>query len=126
MPNCASPESTVQLYIDGVRTGNREALETAFHADARMFGALAGQRVDVAVSELVAMVAAQPADVDGTFKATIRSIETHGDVAVAVVDEENFWGAVGFTDIFTLSLLEGSWQIVSKTFHHTGGLPPGA
>lgn len=123
-PN-STPEDAVHLYINGVKDGDQAALEGAFHDDARVFGALAGSRVDVPATEMIAMVAAQPADVDGSFKATVRSLETHGDVAVAVVDEENFWGAVGFTDVLSLALIEGSWRIVSKAFTHTGGMPPG-
>ncbi len=91
-----------------------------------MFGALGGQRVDIPIAEMIAMVSAQPANVDGTFKATVRSIEEHGDVASATVDEENFWGSVSFTDVFSLACFDGNWQIVGKIFTHTGGAPPGA
>ena len=91
-----------------------------------MFGALGGQRVDIPIAEMIAMVSAQPANVDGSFKATVGAIEVHGDVASATVSEENFWGTVSFTDVFSLSCIDGSWQIVSKGFTHTGGTPPGA
>jgi len=126
MSTISTPEAALQLYIDGVAGGDAAALESAFHSDARMFGALGGQRVDVPISEMIAMVAAQPADVGGSFKATVRSVEVHGDVAAATVDEENFWGTVSFTDLFSLARIDGSWQIVSKAFTHTGGTPPGA
>lgn len=124
MTHSPSPAEAVQLYIDGVRGGDVAALETAFHSDARMFGALAGQRIDVPIADLIGMAAAQPGDVDGTFKATVRSLEEHGDIAVAVVDEENFWGSVNFTDVLTLARFEEGWKIVGKAFTHTGGLPP--
>jgi hypothetical protein len=55
-----------------------------------------------------------------------RSIEEHGDVASATVDEENFGGSVSFTDVFSLARIDGNWQIVGKIFTHTGGTPPGA
>ena len=126
MSSSSTPQAALQLYIDGVARGDAAALESAFHPDARMFGALGGQRVDIPISEMIAMVSAQPADVDGTFKAVVRSIEEHGDVASATVDEEGFWGSVSFTDLFSLARIDGDWKIVSKAFTHTGGAPPGA
>lgn len=120
----ATPASAVDLYIQGVAQGDADVIGAAFHADARMFGALGDQRVDMPISDMINMVTAQPADVDGTFKATVRSIEEHGDIATAIVDEENFWGSMSFTDIFSLAHIDGSWVIVNKVFTHTGGTPP--
>ena len=99
-------------------------MNAAVHSDARMFGALGDQRVDIPIGDMIGMISAQPADVDGTFKATVRSIEEHGDIATAIVDEENFWGSVAFTDVFSLARIDGSWVIVNKVFTHTGGEPP--
>ena len=119
-----SPAAAIELYIQGVAQGDADVIGAAFHADARMFGALSDQRVDMPISDMINMVTAQPADVDGTFKATVRSIEEHGDIAMAIVDEENFWGSMSFTDIFSLAHIDGSWVIVNKVFTHTGGTPP--
>jgi hypothetical protein len=126
MSTISTPAAALQLYIDGITNSDAAALEAAFHPDARMFGALGGQRVDIPISDMLAMVKAQPANVDGTFKATVQSIEEHGDVASATVDEENFWGSVSFTDVFSLARIDDNWQIVGKIFTHTGGTPPGA
>ena len=120
----ASPNSTIDLYIQGVATGNTDAMHAAFHADAQMYGALGGQRVDIPIRDMIAMIAEQPADVDGTFSANVRSIEEHGDIAIAIVEEKNFWGSVSFTDVFSLAKIDDSWVIVNKTFTHTGGTPP--
>lgn len=120
----ASPSDAIQHYIDGVAKGDVDAMNAAFHDDARMFGALGDQRVDIPIADMIDMLSSQPADVDGTFKATVRSIEEHGDVATAIVDEENFWGSVAFTDVFSLARIDGSWAIVNKVFTHTGGEPP--
>jgi hypothetical protein len=125
MSHASSPAEAVQLYIDGVRKGDVSALQAAFHPDARMFGALGGQRIDVPIADLIGMAAAQPADVDGTFEANVRSLEEHGDIAVATVDEKNFWGSVHFTDVLSLARFEEGWKIVNKAFTHTGGTPPG-
>ena len=125
MTHAPSAAEAVQLYIDGVRKGDVSALQAAFHSEARMFGALGGQRVDVPIADLIGMAAAQPADVDGTFEADVRSLEEHGDIAVATVDEKNFWGSVHFTDVLSLARFEEGWKIVNKVFTHTGGTPPG-
>ena len=119
-----SPNAAIELYIQGVAAGNTEALNAAFHPDARMFGALGGQRVDIPIQDMIGMISAQPADVDGQFSASIREIEEFGDIATAIVDEENFWGSVSFTDVFSLAKIDDNWLIVSKAFTHTGGTPP--
>jgi hypothetical protein len=120
----ATIAGTVQLYIEGAATGDAEKLEKAFHPDARMFGSLAGQRVDIPIGEMIAMSASKPADVDGSYSASIRTIEEEGDAGVVVLDEEGFWGALSFVDFFSLARIDGAWKIVNKTFAHTGGEMP--
>ncbi|MEC9348870.1 MAG: nuclear transport factor 2 family protein [Planctomycetota bacterium] len=119
-----SPSSAIELYIQGVATGNAEALNAAFHPDARMFGALGDQRVDIPIQDMIGMISAQPADVDGQFSASIKKIDEFGDIATAIVEEENFWGSVSFTDVFSLAKIDNNWLIVNKAFTHTGGTPP--
>lgn len=116
---------TVQLYIEGVAKGDTAKLEQAFHEDARMYGAVDGKRFDVPIAEMISMIGSQPADVDGSFRGSIRTVDEEGDAAFAVVDEDGFWGALSFVDYFSLARIDGSWKIVNKTFAQTGGsLPP--
>jgi hypothetical protein len=115
---------TVQLYIDGVAKGDTAKLEQAFHELARMYGDVDGQRLDIPIAEMISMVASQPADVDGSFRGSIRTVDEEGDAAIAIVDEEGFWGALSFVDYFSLARTDGSWKIVNKTFAHTGGSLP--
>ena len=119
-----SPSSAIELYIQGVAPGNDEALNAAFHPDARMFGALGDQRVDIPIQDMIGMITAQPADVDGQFSASIKKVEEFGDIATAIVEEENFWGSVSFTDVFSLAKIDSNWLIVNKAFTYTGGTPP--
>jgi hypothetical protein len=116
--------SAVDLYIEGVRTGDAAKLREAFHPKAWMFGSLAGTRYDEPIDELIAMVDGQPVDVDGSFEARVVSVEQVGDAAFVVLEEDGFWGTVSFTDFFTLAQIDGAWKIVNKTFAHTGGEPP--
>ncbi len=114
----------VQLCIDGERKGDASKLREAFHEDARMYGNLGDQRLDVPIEELFAMSDGHPADVDGSYRARIISIEQVGDAAIVKVEEEGYWGSVSFTDFFSLASIKGEWKIVNKTFAHTGGEPP--
>jgi hypothetical protein len=112
---------TVQLYIEGVATGDAAKLEQAFHQDARMYGAVDGQRYDVPISEMIKMIESQPADTDGSFGASVQSVADEGDAAIVTIEEHGFWGALSFVDYFSLARIDGSWKIVNKTFAQTGG-----
>lgn len=114
----------VELYIEGCREGNGEKLRDAFHADARMWGSLGGQRVDIPIGEMIAMVDGSPVDVDGSYKAEVTALEQTDDTAAVTLVEEGFWGTVSFVDFFSLAEIDGRWLIVNKTFVHTGGEPP--
>src|SRR2546423_13969290 len=87
---------TVQLYIDGVATGDTAKLEQAFHELARMYGDVDGQRFDVPIAEMISMIGSQPADVDGRFRGSIRTADEEGDTASAIADEQGFWGTLSF------------------------------
>jgi hypothetical protein len=114
----------VQQYVDGMRRGDSGPLKEAFHPEARMFGDLAGTRYDVPITDLFLLADSGPADVDGSYQARVVSVEQVGDAAVATLVEEGTWGTVSFVDFFTLSRIDGTWKLVSKTFAHTGGTPP--
>jgi len=115
----------VQLYVDGVAKGDAAKLEQAFNDGAWMFGSVGGQRLDMPITEMIKLIVDKPADVDGTFRANVRSVEEEGDVAVVALEEEGFWGALSFVDFFSVVKLEGGWKIVNKVFEHTGGTLPG-
>ena len=110
----------INLYIEGAGKGNADKLNEAFHSSARWFGTMGGVDYDVDKAGFVALMVESPGDA-GQMKATITDIQIDGTVAVATVKEEGFWGTLSFTNYFTLSVLEGRWQITNKTFAHTGG-----
>ena len=117
-------KAVVQLYIDGSATGDATKMERAFHPQARMFGALGPQRYDVPITELFKMAAAMP--MGSNYRARVTAVKQVGDAADVTVVEEGCWGDVSFVDFFSLARINGAWKIVSKTFAHTGGTPPGA
>ena len=113
----------LQLCTEGEAKGDVGKLGEAFHADARMFGSIAGTRYDVPIEELFELAESEPADA-GTYRSRILSVHQTGDGAVAVVAEEGYWGSLSFIDYFQLARIDGDWKIVSKLFIHTGGEPP--
>jgi hypothetical protein len=114
----------LQLCTDGEAKGDVAKLREAFHADARMFGSIAGTRYDIPIEELFELAESEPADT-GNYRSRILSVQqTGGDAAVAVVAEEGYWGSLSFIDHFQLARIEGDWKIVNKLFAHTGGEPP--
>lgn len=110
----------LNLYIEGAGKGNADMLNEAFHASARWFGTMGGVDYDVDKAGFVALMVESPGDA-GNLKAEITDIQIDGTVAMATIKEEGFWGTLSFTDYFTLSILDGKWQITNKTFAHTGG-----
>lgn len=114
---------TVQMCLDGEATGDVDKLQEAFHADARMFGSIAGERYDVPIQELFNLAASAPADT-GRYRSRILAVHQTGDAACATVAEEGYWGTVSFVDYLSLAKIGGKWKIVSKLFAHTGGEPP--
>jgi hypothetical protein len=114
----------LQLCTDGEAKGDVAKLREAFHADARMFGSIAGTRYDIPIEELFELAESEPADT-GNYRSRILSVQqTGGDAAIAVVAEEGYWGSLSFIDHFQLARIEGVWKIVNKLFAHTGGEPP--
>jgi hypothetical protein len=115
----------VQLYIDGA-SGDVGKLEEAFHADARMFGHVGDVHTYVPIGEFFKIVANSAGHLAGpNYSSSIRSIEVVGDAAVAILEEKDYMGC-DFVDFFSLARIDGRWQIVNKTYAHTGGsLPEG-
>lgn len=109
----------INLYISGAGKGDSAKLNEAFHSSARWFGTMGGTDYDLDKKGFVDLMASQPGDT-GNLVAHITDIQIDGTAAVAIVKETGFWGAYAFTDFFSLSVLEGRWQITNKTFANTG------
>ncbi|HLN17587.1 MAG TPA: nuclear transport factor 2 family protein [Acidimicrobiales bacterium] len=116
--------ATVQHYVTGTAQGNREELLEAFHEDARIFGQVEGQRLDLPIEEFYTLAEKWPADADGTYTIRVLSVDQVQDAAVVVVAEEGVWGEVSIIDFFSLVRLKGEWKIVCKVFTHTSGTMP--
>ena len=122
MDDVRAVAATVQLYIDGSRDAEVGKLKEAFHENASMFGAIAGHRYDVPVTQFFELVSSSPAP-GAAYHAHIVSIDIVDEAAVAKLAEDNYMG-MDFVDFFSLSKIDGHWKIVNKTFAFTGGTPP--
>jgi hypothetical protein len=113
----------LQLYTEGEAKGDVTKLREAFHADARMFGSISGEREDVPIEELFKEAESEPGDT-GSYRSRVLSVQQTGDAAVGVVAEEGYWGTVSFIDYFLLARIEGEWKVVCKLYAHTAGEQP--
>jgi hypothetical protein len=104
-------------YVRGCQTGEGRYLKEAFHPDARMFGSVGPDRYDIPIfGGMDEAVGHQPT---GDHDAKILSIDVEGDAACVKLAESRFWGQ-DFIDYFLLSRIDGDWQIVAKSFDHSG------
>ena len=104
-------------YTQGCKTGDGTHLKGAFHPDARMFGAVGPDRYDVPIFGGMDQAVAHQPTVDHDSR--ILSIDVEGDAACVKLAESRFWGQ-DFIDYFLLSRIDGEWQIVAKSFTHSG------
>ena len=108
----------LNLYIDGAGNGNADCLWSAFHESARWFGSVDGVDYDMDKDGFTALMVESPGNPSSS---KIVDVQIVGSAASASVTEDGFWGTLSFTNFFQLAILDGRWQITSKTFAHTGG-----
>lgn len=112
----------IELYVDGAN-GDTDKLEKAFHEQATMTGSI-GPMHDTftPIGAFIAMVGRNPGLAGPNYSAEVASIDVTGDAGVAVLVETDYLGC-DFVDYFTLARIDGAWNIISKTYAHTGGAP---
>ncbi len=105
---------TIQHYLKGARSGRGADMKPAFHEDATIFGYVGSDLFAGPIQGLFDWN-----DQNGPAKdvqARIASIETHGTIAAARLEIDN-WTGHRFTDLFTLLKVDGEWKIMNKVFH---------
>jgi hypothetical protein len=105
--------ATLQLYVDGARTGDIRLLRRAFLADANVRGSYGGKAVDWTLDAFCEAIGKGGPAPD--LKARIAMIEFIGAGAVARLEAEN-WRGARYTDFFVLVEREGAWLIGGKVF----------
>lgn len=112
--------AAVNLYVDGVKTGNTDLLRSAFHPKAMMYGAGGEDIVIVEIEGLYAFVAANesPSKTGEAHKSFITHIHYAGNAASVEMVEESSYGH-DYTNYFHLLKTDGKWVIVSKSYNAT-------
>lgn len=107
--------AAVQKYVDGCKAADPAVVADAFDENAIMWGYLGPTYVTQTGADFAANViaAAEPAGAD--YSSEIHGIEVTGEVAHAILDEQNFLGA-NFRNHFGLVRCDGVWRIASKVF----------
>lgn len=110
--------STIDLYVEGVRTGNVERLRQAFHPKAMMYGTSSKAITIVEIEGLFGFVASNepPSKTGEPYQCFINSIQYVGNAASVEMVEESAYGN-DYTDYFHLLKIDGKWLIVSKTYN---------
>lgn len=108
-------EAAVQRYVDGCIAADAAAVADAFSPDALMWGHLAGQYVTMTGTDFAQTVVAEADPAGPEYSHRIHSIDVTGDIASAVLDEQQFLG-LDFHNQFGLVRRDGHWRINSKVF----------
>lgn len=106
--------NTVQLYIDGGKTGDTARMKKAFHPDATIFGYVGADLFAGPIQQLFDWN-----DQNGAAKeleGRIANIDIIETVATVRLELDN-WTGHRFTDLFTLLKVDGKWKIINKVFH---------
>lgn len=109
---------TVNLYVEGLQTGNIDTLRKAFHPKAMMYGASANNITIVEIEGLYDFVTANfpPPKAEDAHQCFITSIQYAGNGASVEMVEESAYGN-DYTNYFQLLKIDGQWVIVSKAYN---------
>ena len=107
-------EETVQVYIDGAKSGKGDDMKAAFHPEATVFGHIGDELFAGPIQRLFEWN-------DGNGPATglqaqIACIDLTESIATVRLELED-WTGHRFTDLFTLLKIDGKWKIMNKVFH---------
>lgn len=123
----AAVVDVLSIYFDGLYHSDAAALTRIFHPQARYVGATEAPILHLSMAEYLPLVANRPspASRNEARRDRIVSIEFAGPVA-AFARVNCSIGPKYFTDLLTLILVDGRWQIIAKVFHFEAVDPPRA
>ena len=116
-PELASISKVIDRYIEGVRNGNVEALQQAFHPQASMFGWKGNDLYITLIQGLYDYVASTPVPAKTGDLPTfiITSMQVTGNAATVELAMDGYH-VHDFMDYFQLLKIDDRWWIVSKLF----------
>lgn len=108
---------TIEHYFQGLYHSDRDRLERAFHAGARIVGPDDGVLKEMTLPQFLAFASEQPAAGKAglPFDMEILQIRVDGDIASARV-ADTYIGR-RFIDHLALVRLDGEWRIYNKLWH---------
>ena len=111
---------TIQVYFDSMFESDPSKVFDAFHGSAKITGYIAGELVEMSVSDFASFVSTQPSAKSAGQPPFLEvvSLSIAGDTAVALVRDDY----IGNRYLDTLSFLrcDGGWLIYNKLFHIEG------
>ncbi len=107
--------ATMNKYIDGCGSGDTALLKEAFHEKCLMTGFINGDLYMDSINGFYDMVE-KMGPPNSEYKAKADVIALEGTVAVAHVAFES-WHGMSFTDYHQLLKENGTWKIISKSYH---------
>jgi len=113
-------KKVIDLYIDGVHTGNTDMLRKAFHPKAMMYGTSSNNVTIVEIEGLYNFIQANPplSESGETHECFITGIRYDGYAAFVEMVEEAAFG-FNYTNYFQLLKIDNEWMIVSKSYNAT-------
>ena len=111
---------TIQVYFDAMFESDPSKVFDAFHESAKITGYIAGELVEMGVSDFASFVSSQSSAKSAGEPPFLEvvSLSIAGDTAVALVRDDY----IGNRYLDTLSFLRchGRWLIYNKLFHIEG------
>jgi len=108
----------VANYFDGIYDGNIEKLKGAFAKNVQLYGDVNGAEYAKTLDEYLEGVKNRksPGELNEEKKMRILALEILGNVAVVKLHVPML--GYNYYDFLSLSMIDGTWKIVSKIFTH--------
>ena len=112
-----TPSETIEIYIEGTRSGDIGKLKSVFAPGAIMSGFFEGEfysgTPDIFFDEV--RDNPNPAETGHDYIGEISLQEVVGSIAQITMKEKGYLGA-DLTNLFHLARINGTWLILSKTY----------
>src|SRR6516225_9064275 len=105
---------TVQIYVDGGRSGRGDDMKAAFHPDATIFGYLGNDLFAGPIQKVFDRIDQNGPATELEWR--IASLDICETIATVRLELDN-WTGHRYTDMLALVKVEGEWKIIRKVFY---------
>ena len=105
---------TVQIYVDGGRSGRGDDMNAAFHPDATIFGYLGNDLFAGPIQKVFDRIDQNGPATELEWR--IASLDICETIATVRLELDN-WTGHRYTDMLALVKVEGEWKIIRKVFY---------